>query len=125
MFKPISTTVVVLLILLLWGCAAGPQKTVLTVELGPPVYYRGDNGDLFVARYGSLSDRSLYFVKVIMPDRQEYTLPQIVSASGVRYTDEREIVWWTHKGTVRVDVRDEQGEWMTKYSELREVREKN
>ena len=99
--------------------------TVLTADIGPPVYYTNDNGDLFVARYGSLSDGTLDFVKVKMPDGQEYTLPQVLSASGVRYTDERKLVWWTHQGTVRVDVRDADGKWKTKYSELREVHERN
>lgn len=77
-----------------------------------------------MARYGSLSDGSLHFVKVKMPNGQEYTLPQAVSGSGARYTDDREIVWWTHQGTVRVDVRDSDGKWKTKYSELREIQKK-
>ncbi len=108
----------------LWGCAASLSNTALHVEMGPPVYYESDNGDRFVARYGSLSDGSLYFVRVKMPDGQEFTLPQVISGSGVRYTDEREVVWWTHQGTVRVDVRDEEGKWKTRYSELKEVKEK-
>ena len=98
---------------------------VLTVDIGPPVYYRSDDGNLFVARYGSLSDGTLHFVKIKMPDGQQYTLPQVLSASGVRYTDESELVWWTHQGTVRVDVRDLEGKWKTMYSELREVQGKN
>lgn len=117
--------VIGVLIGFLCGCAANLHGTALTATIGPPVSYRNDDGDRFVARYGSLSDGSLHFVKVKMPDGQEYTLPQVVSASGVRYTDEREIVWWTHQGTVRVDVRDAEGAWKTRYSELREVQEKD
>jgi membrane-bound inhibitor of C-type lysozyme len=109
----------------LCGCGVSLHKTALAADIGPPVYYRSDNGDQFVARYGSLSDGSLHFVKVEMPDGKGYTLPQVVSASGVRYTDERELVWWTHQGTVRVDVRDADGNWETKYSELREVQKKD
>jgi len=56
-----------------------------------------------------------------MPDGREYTLPQVVSGSGVRYTDERELVWWTHQGTVLVEMRDPEGNWVTKYSGLREL----
>jgi membrane-bound inhibitor of C-type lysozyme len=78
-----------------------------------------------MAEYGSLSDGRLHFVKVKMPDGREYTLPQVVSASGARYTDEREIVWWTHHGKVRVDIRGAEGGWKTEYSELKEVEEKN
>lgn len=93
----------------------------LTVLIGPPVHYASPNGDRFVAKYGSLSDGSLSFVKLVMPGGREYTLPQAVSASGVRYTDERELVWWTHQDTVRVDIRDAQGNWITRYPALREI----
>ena len=120
-FNPRRATLFIsILAVCLGGCVASLDKKVLTVEIGPPVYYSSDNGDQFVARYGSLSDGSLHFVKVKMPDGQEYTLPQVVSGSGVRYTDDRELAWWTHQGTVRVDVRDADGKWKTKYSELKE-----
>ena len=125
MFKSRTATLVIsILTVCLCGCVTSLGKTVLTVEIGQPVYYKSDSGDQFMARYGSLSDASLHFVKVKIPDGREYTLPQVVSASGVRYTDEKEFVWWTHQGTVRVDVRDVDGKWKTKYSELKEVREK-
>jgi membrane-bound inhibitor of C-type lysozyme len=113
-----SMFLISLLGLLLSTCATSQPKTALTVDLGPPVYYTNEDGDQFVARYGSLSDGSLHFVKLQMPGGHEYTLPQVVSGSGVRYTDEREIVWWTHQGTVRVNVRDAEGKWITMYPEL-------
>ena len=118
------TLVASILALFLSGCVTN-LHTVLTVDIGPPVYYRSDDGNLFVARYGSLSDGTLHFVKIKMPDGQQYTLPQVLSASGVRYTDERELVWWTHQGRVRVDVRDLEGKWKTMYSEVREVQGTN
>lgn len=64
-----------------------------------------------MARYGHLSDGSLEFVKVTMPNGRELTLPAAVSASGARYTDEFELVWWEHQGTVSVDVRRDDGTW--------------
>lgn len=70
---------------------------------------------------GSLSDGTLHFVKVKMPNGREYTLPQAVSGSGARYTDDRDIVWWEHRGTVRVDVRGAGGNWVTEYSDLKVV----
>lgn len=124
-FKQIRAILFVITPLIsLWACAENPHKseTVLTVNIGAPVHYESPKGDLFVARYCSVSDGSLNFVKLKTPDGQEYTLPQVLSGSGVRYTDEREIVWWTHHGTVRVDVRGPHGKWITKYSELKETK---
>jgi len=105
-----------ILLLAVGGCATHKG---LGVKLGPPEYYRNEKGDRFVARHGQLSDESLRFVKVTMPNGHEYTLPQVISASGVRYTDERDFVWWEHQGTVRVDVRGADGGWATEYSELK------
>ena len=98
------------------GCATNEQ---LGAKLDKPTYWRNQKGEQFVARYGALSDNSLRFVKVTMPDGRELTLPQAVSASGARYTDEHDFVWWEHQGTVRVDVRREDGEWDENHWELR------
>jgi membrane-bound inhibitor of C-type lysozyme len=107
----------------LFGVAAHSKaEPPLTVNLGPPVYYKSESGELFMARYGSLSDDSLHFVKIKTPGGRKYTLPQVMSASGARYTDDREIVWWTHHGVVRVDVRDDNGKWIVNYPELKEIR---
>lgn len=56
--------------------------------LDPPVAYRAAHGERFVAHYGSLSDRSLEFVKLRFPDGKEYTLPAVLSGSGVRFSDD-------------------------------------
>jgi membrane-bound inhibitor of C-type lysozyme len=98
------------------ACATSQQ---LSVALDPPTYWRSQSGERFVARYGALSDGSLSLVKVIMPDGQEATLPQALSASGARFTDERNVVWWEHQGTVRVDIRRENGAWDENRWELR------
>jgi len=37
----------------------------------------------------------------------------------VRYTDEHTLVWWEHQGTVRLDVRRDDGEWEEGRWELR------
>jgi membrane-bound inhibitor of C-type lysozyme len=120
-----TTLFISILAVFLCTCSSSPPETVLTVNLGPPVYYKSDNGDHFEARYGALSDGTLHLVKVKMPDGQEYTLHQAVSGSGARYTDDRSIVWWEHQGTARVDVRDSDGKWKTKYSDLKEIQKKN
>ena len=113
-----------ILTLSLSGCRTNADPE-LRVDIGPPVYYRSDQGDLFIARYGSLSDASLDFVKVEMPDGRAYTLPAVLSGSGVRYTDERQLVWWLHQGTVRVDSRRADGTWKEAYLELREVQQED
>ncbi len=116
---------IIVLAVSLCACFGNPQNKVPTVDIGSPVYYKSKNGDQFEARYGSLSDGTLHFVKVKMPDGREYTLPQAISGSGARYTDDREIVWWEHQGTVRVDVRDAKGNWKIKYSDVKEIQKKN
>ena len=104
--------------------ASAKDKENLAVNLGPIIKYESKDGKIFKARYGSLSDESLHFVKIRTPNGREYTLPQAVSGSGARYTDDREIVWWEHRGTVRVDVRGAGGKWVTEYSDLKVVHDK-
>ncbi|MCE5255722.1 MAG: MliC family protein [Spirochaetaceae bacterium] len=97
------------------------DKGKLTVTGGDPVDYQAENGDRLVAKYYSLSDKSLDFVKVTLPDGMEYTLPRVLSASGVRYTDDMELVWWTKGDTAHAERRDANGEWQTLYAECREI----
>jgi membrane-bound inhibitor of C-type lysozyme len=101
---------------LLFGCADRQKPVLLTVTVGEQIIYKSDNGDLINARYFSLSDRSLEFVKVTLPGGKEYTLPRVLSASGVKYTDDREIVWWTKGNTAFAEVRDENGQWIRKFN---------
>lgn len=62
------------------------KKTELKAELVYESVYTGEDS-VFKARFYSLSDRSLYFVKVQFND-DEITLSRAVSASGERYVDE-------------------------------------
>jgi membrane-bound inhibitor of C-type lysozyme len=105
------------------GCACA-KTGGLTVQGGEPVHYRCGNGERIVARYYSLSDGSLRFVKVVMPDGREYTLPNVISGSGARYTDEVEKVWWTKGTSGFVQSRDQNGDWRIEYRDCREVSEK-
>jgi membrane-bound inhibitor of C-type lysozyme len=104
-----------LLVILLYGCTGERNTVTLTVCGGTPVIYQSDHGDQIIARYFTLSDHSLDFVKVTLPGRKEYTLPQTMSASGVRYTDDRELVWWTKGNTAFAEVRDSTGKLIRKY----------
>lgn len=109
------------LIMSLFGCAPMKPPPALNVSFGDPVYYANDEGERFTAEYGSSPDGTGQFARVTLPDGRQFILPVAVSGSGARYTDDREIVWWTHQGTVRVDMKDARGEWYTRYPELREV----
>ncbi|MGA2822550.1 MAG: MliC family protein [Bacteroidales bacterium] len=109
-----------LLGVLLCGCVGKRNPVALTVCGGTPVIYESDRGDRIIARYFILSDRSLDFVKVTLPSGKEYTLPQVMSASGVRYTDDRELIWWTKGNIAFAEVRDINGQWIRKY-ECKEI----
>jgi len=96
------------------GCSM-VQENRLTVQGGDPVVYRCGNGERIEARYYALSDNSLDFVKVRIPDGKEYTVPRVLSASGVRYTDDMELVWWTKGDSAFAEMRDANGDWQTSY----------
>jgi len=99
----------------------GDGSCGLTVKGGEPVAYSCGTGETITAKYYSLSDDSLDFVKVTLPDGKTYTLPAVLSASGVRYTDDFELVWWTKGDTARVEKRQKNGEWKTIYEECKVV----
>jgi len=92
------------------GCGNSNQSG-LTVTGGDPVDYQCADGDRIVAKYYGLSDNSLNFVKVQLPDEEVYTLPQTISGSGARYTDEMEMIWWVKGDSVEVQMRDDNGDW--------------
>lgn len=64
-------------------------------------YQCADGTKVKVADYG-LSDDSLSFVKFTL-DEQAYTLPRVVSASGVRYTDLNRVEWFTKGDTASLN----------------------
>ena len=55
--------------------------------------YKNSEGKILEAVFYSLSDNSLNFVRVTY-DEKQYTLPQLVSASGARYSDEFSMEFW-------------------------------
>jgi membrane-bound inhibitor of C-type lysozyme len=102
------------------GCGSAKQEQ-LAVQGGEPITYQCEGGEQIVARYYSLSDKSLHFVKVTMPDGQEHTLPNVLSASGARYTDDYLWVWWTKGESAFAEARDQDGEWQVKYQNCQQV----
>ncbi|MEQ1531941.1 MAG: MliC family protein [Sideroxydans sp.] len=60
--------------------------------------YQCDDGSKIKATFYGLSDNSLTFVKFTL-DGEAYTLPQVVSASGSRYSDLNRIEFHTKGDT--------------------------
>lgn len=116
-------TIYVAIAALCCASCAGVMGNGLAICGGEPVVYQCGEGLLIVAKYYTLSDGSLHFVKVVMPDGREFTLPNAVSASGARYTDNREMVWWTKGDTAFVETRDLNGEWRILYRDCKVVRD--
>ncbi len=85
-------------LLLLSGC----RKTdiIQAVIITEAVYENNDGKSLSVVFY-KLSDSSLQFVKVDY-NNKTYTLPQLVSASGARYSDEFSMEFWIKGNTAYV-----------------------
>lgn len=108
------------LVAFLSGCAQNRPEPGLSVHKGDKIIYTNESGDHIIADYYSLSDSSLDFVKLTMPGGKVYTLPRVMAASGVRYTDDFELVWWTKGSTAFAEVRDTNGQWKRKY-DCREI----
>lgn len=102
------------------GCGFFGNQS-LSVSTGKRVVYQSENGQLITATYYSLSDGSLSFVKVKLPDGRERTLPRVLSASGERYTDDRDLVWWTKGDRAFAETRGETGQWQILYDNCRPV----
>ncbi|HPC36746.1 MAG TPA: MliC family protein [Candidatus Marinimicrobia bacterium] len=114
-----SKVLLIITISLISGCS--PNQGQLTIVDNGVITWQSETGEKIVTRFYSLSDSSLEFVKVILPNGEEYTLPQVVSASGVRYTDEREIVFWMKGETAFVQHRALDGEWQILYDNCRMI----
>jgi membrane-bound inhibitor of C-type lysozyme len=104
---------------LLSGCEWGNSRA-LSVTGGSPVSYHCEQDQRVQVSYFSLSDRSLNFIKLALPNGQDYTLPQAVAASGTRYSDERNAMWWSKGDTGMVELRDSAGHWQPRYRDCRQ-----
>lgn len=75
------------------GCQ---EKSELKVSLNNEVQYKSEEGLVYDAKFYSLSDQSLYFVKLQVEGEQPLTLTRAISASGERYVDSTQrIEFWT------------------------------
>jgi membrane-bound inhibitor of C-type lysozyme len=122
MIKTTKSKILLLIVVFTLVCVSGCcslQKDSLTVRGGEKVTYQCEKGDRVVAKYYSLSDDSLNFVKIVLPDGKEETLPQALSASGARYTDDRELVWWIKGDAALLEIRDDTGNWRLQYRDCK------
>lgn len=109
-----------ILILFMTGCYYSSQG-ILSVREGKQLIYQCETGERITAQYYTLSDDSLHFVKVTLPDGRQYTLPQVLSASGVRYTDDAELVWWTKGESAFAETRGLDGQWQILYRDCKAI----
>jgi membrane-bound inhibitor of C-type lysozyme len=97
------------------------SNDVFKVNLVSMVEYKTETNEIIKATYYKLDANEIYFVKVELPDNSIIVLPNNVSASGVRYTDDREYVWW-EKGTQAIlEKRDSNGIFQVIYSNCIEI----
>lgn len=111
---------IIIVSILIIGCNC-MEKQKLVANIISEEKYLCENGEFITATYYILSDNSLEFVKIILPDKKEYTLQLVVSASGVRYTDDFEYVWWTKGDNAFLEARDINGQWYIKYNNCKIV----
>ena len=55
--------------------------------------YISQSNEIFTIKYYKLSDNSLNFIKLELPDGNIITLPQVVSASGEKYSINHNYSW--------------------------------
>ncbi len=103
----------------IFGCAHGQAD--LRAVLQSHVVYQCENQALIAARYYSLKDDSLHFVKLVLPDGAQFTLPNVLSASGARYTDDVELMWWSKGSNAFAQRRGQDGQWQDLYRECRVI----
>lgn len=98
------------ILLLLTGC--GNTLTVVQRDISTWT----DDSITVQASHYNLSDGSMAFVKLDIPNMGSYTLPQVLSGDGTRYTVDMNIVWWEKGNTAIIQTRDDNGEWQTAYT---------
>lgn len=101
----------------LWSAVLYADEEHLSIIKYEEAVYFCDNGDRITVHYYKLSDDSLSFVKVFLPHGKEYTLPQVLSASGAKYSDDMELILWVKGDKILLEIRNEEGEWQSLYNE--------
>lgn len=96
----------------------------LTVSKSKAQVLKSKKGALIHVINYVLSDRSLNFIKVMLPNKKEYTLPQTVSASGSIYTDGFHIKFCSKGDRTDIYELDENGKWQKLFEDCVPVSKK-
>jgi membrane-bound inhibitor of C-type lysozyme len=94
----------------------------LTVELREQARYRCHGGAVVSASYYSLNDDSLAFVRLSLPGGNQQTLPNVVSGSGARYSDDASMVWWVKGDGAFAQTRGSDGSWQSSLEDCRLIK---
>jgi len=108
--KVVIALKIILLVIIFTSCRT-VVKEKLNVELTQEVEYLCSDGSKIDARFYTLTDNSLSFVKVKIVDGKEYTLPQVIAASGARYSDEYSLQFWIKGNSMTLYKMNEEREW--------------
>ena len=108
--KVVIALKIILLVIIFTSCRT-IVKEKLNVELTQEVEYLCLDGNKIDARFYTLTDNSLSFVKVKIVDGKEYTLPQVIAASGARYSDEYSLQFWIRGNSMTLYKMNEEREW--------------
>ena len=92
------------------SCSVKPGDSIAAEKVASSAYLCSD-GSLLKADYFRLSDGSLSFVRLSFSDGETCTLPQQVSASGARYTDEFRFLFWIKGDSMSLQRMSDRGEW--------------
>jgi len=98
----------------LWSSLIAVKAEEPSLQRGASVSYRCSGGERLEATYYELRDRSLAFVRLRLPDGRRLSLPQIMSASGARFSADSDFTWWIKGDSGFLEQRDSLGEWRVK-----------
>ena len=90
------------------------KNKALTISKNGEHLYQCGNNVQVKATYYALSDDSLSFVKLALPNEPEITLAQAISASGERYSNES-LEWWVTGLEAFAQTRNQDQEWQFMY----------
>ena len=112
MQKKTALVLAILTAAILFISCGNKSNEQLKVISGKQYLYTFTDGSTAKATYYHLSDNTLNFVKLTLENDEVYTLPQLVSASGVRYSTEQNIEFWVKGNEATISTVNEKGEWV-------------